>query len=64
MRVKIKDTWYDSNEVPICLHLHPIEKDQITAMKIENAPELKYAIVPAEWTKEQTWVWMEIEKEG
>ena len=59
MRVKINDTWYDSADVPICLHMHPVEKDQIGAINPKIAPELKYAIVPKDWTDGQTLEWME-----
>ena len=60
MRVKINDTWYDSYETPICLHMHPTEKDQIAAIDPKIAPELKFAIVPEDWTNEQALEWMEV----
>ena len=60
MRVKINDTWYDSSDVPICLHMHQKEKDQIAAMDLKVAPDLKYAIVPQEWSAEKIKEWMEI----
>ena len=42
MKVKVGDEWFDSNDVPICLELSDIEKEQIGNM---SPKDTKYAVV-------------------
>jgi hypothetical protein len=58
MKVKINDTVYDANEVPIMLILSDQDKFNITHM----APEAdRYAAYPdsLEWSREQVSDWMD-----
>jgi len=57
MRVKIKDTWYDSNREAICIQVNKGEKEQIYNNPGESQ---KYAIFPDidALTKEQKFDWM------
>ena len=43
MRVKIGDTWYDSEYDPICIQVNETEQRQIAEMA---GPEKKYAVFP------------------
>lgn len=46
MRVKIGDTWHDSNEEPICIQISEGEQKQIADLDFKVAPLRKYAIFP------------------
>lgn len=56
MRVKIGDTWYSSDEQPICIQLRKKEQEQIANM---DGPELKYGVFPESWKiPEEMFDWM------
>lgn len=46
MRVKIGDTWYDSNEQSICLQVSEGEQQQIADMDRAVSKNGKYAVFP------------------
>lgn len=46
MKVKIGDTWYGSNEQPICIQVSEIEQKQIGALDRSVAKNGKYAVFP------------------
>lgn len=46
MRVKIKDTWHDSKEEPICIQISEGEQEQIKNMDRRIAQNGKYAVFP------------------
>lgn len=61
MKVKIGDTWYDSNEQPICIQVSEQEQRQIADIDRSIAPKGKYAIFPdiMNWTHDQMREWMQ-----
>lgn len=61
MRVKIGDTWYDSDDQAICIQVSETEQQQIGAMDRLLAPEGKYAIFQDddERTEEERRKWMD-----
>lgn len=46
MRVKIGDTWYSSDEQPICIQVNETEQQQIGNLDRAVAKEGKYAVFP------------------
>ena len=46
MRVKIGDTWYNSDEQPICIQISETEQRQIAELDRSVATNGKYAIFP------------------
>jgi len=46
MRVKIGDTWYNSDDQPICIQLTEGEQKQICSMDRSISTQGKYAIFP------------------
>ncbi len=60
MRVKIGDTWYNSNKQPICIHVNEDEQQQIANMDRAVGKNGKYAVFPDDdkTTAEQKLEWM------
>jgi len=58
MRVKIGDTWYNSDDQPICVELSEEEQRQIAYM--DDSFPVKYAVIhkPCEWTLDESREWM------
>lgn len=57
MRIKIKDTWYDSKaDYPIMVEFQDDEKEIVS-----NMPKhaMRYAILPRTWTQEEVDKWMD-----
>lgn len=48
MKVKIGNTWFDSNEQPICIQVSELEQKQIGNLDRTIAIHGKYAIFPDE----------------
>ncbi len=46
MKVKIGDTWYDSADEPICIHVSKMEQDQIGSIDRTVIAQGKYASFP------------------
>ena len=46
MRVKVNDTWYDSDDQPICIQINTVEQQQIADMDRRVASQGKYAVFP------------------
>lgn len=61
MRVKIGDTWFDSNDQPICIQVSEGEQKQIASIDRSVAPKGKYAIFPnaSDWTEERMREWLQ-----
>lgn len=61
MRVKIGDTWYDSNDQPICIQISEIEHGHISGMDRGVASQCKYASFPdsSGMSPDQMRDWME-----
>lgn len=61
MRVKIRDTWYDSKDEPICIQINEGEQEQIKNMDRAIAQNGKYAIFPDDesFTRKQMFDFME-----
>lgn len=60
MRVKIGDTWHDSDEEPICIEVSETEQKQIADMDRSVARHGRYAKFPDAdaMTSEQMFDWM------
>jgi len=58
MRVKVGDTWYDPNDIPIMLEL--THKDRQNIFLMDN-DATKYAVLPEEMPDEEVKVFMEID---
>jgi len=60
MKVKIGDTWYDSNEQPICIQISEGEQSQIADLDRSVARNGKYAVFPdtEAMTTEEMFDWM------
>ena len=61
MKVKIGDTWYDSDEQPICVQVTEGEQQQIADIDRAVAPAGKYCIFPdsEDWDMESMREWMQ-----
>ena len=46
MRVKVGDTWYSSDEQPICIELSEAECARITGVNLLVSEKRKHALVP------------------
>ena len=61
MRVKIRDTWYDSKDEPICIEISEFEQKQIAQMDRKIAQHGRYAVFPESWSqksKDEKIKWM------
>ena len=59
MKVKVLDTWYDSNEQPLCIQITEQEQKQIGALDRSLAGQGKYAVYSEEHgTPEEILKWM------
>lgn len=58
MRVKIKDTWYNSASEPICIQVSESEQEQIGRMKNFQG---KFAVFPdtEKTSREEKLAWMD-----
>ena len=61
MRVKVGDTWYSSDEQPICIELSEAESARITGVNLIAEGTRKHAIFPnaRNMTTEEVKKWME-----
>jgi hypothetical protein len=61
MNVKIGDTWYSSDETPICIQVNEVEQQQIANLDRSVAHHGKYAVFPesVDMTREEMICWMQ-----
>jgi len=59
MRVKIGDTWYNSDDQPICIQVSEFEQRQICSLDRSVATQGKYAIYSdGQGTADEILKWM------
>jgi len=61
MKVKIEDTWYDAEKVPIMIHMNELDKQNIKEMPKGMT---KYACFPdnSKLSENEMYEWMEVPK--
>ena len=59
MKVKVGNTWYDSETIPICIQISEREQEHISKLDRSLTKQGKYASFPDGWgTSEEMRAWM------